>query len=475
MARRFLPLALILLLWLPSAGFAQADRYVGDGGKIRVAVVKQPVKGSRNVPELSENPDYIEAGGLASRLDAMGVTLKPTATARLTAEEQGDYGEWHRLGLANGHLGDLVAANEREGYFTVGLLANCSSLSGVLAGLQHSGPTRRPLRVGLVFIDAHGDYNTPETTLSGMLGGMPVAVAAGHALTNVRLESGLNPALPTSYIVMSCVRDTDPLEQERIQSALKGEGGHGGSAGRERRHLRSVLVVVELQIDVSGLQRRDETEREANDDRDADCDGQHPAVDPGVHDPGDYGRRHLQEEAQAYLSDRHACRGGDQREQEALDEKLSRQPRRARSERGPHGDFPAPRRAAREQEIRDVGASDQQHERDGAQQDEQGWTNRSEDDRLERLDERAATVVFRIVAFEVGRNGGQFLLRRERAGVAGEPADHQDRVGRSRIVLFRCLQRHPDVHVRARAAVGERSRVSGCRENLEDAEPVAAH
>lgn len=120
------------------------------------------------------------------------------------------------LGLANGHLGDLVAANEREGYFTVGLLANCSSLSGMLAGLQHSGPTRRPLRVGLVFIDAHGDYNTPETTLSGMLGGMPVAVAAGHALTNIRAESGLNPALPTSYIVMSCVRDTDPLEQERI-------------------------------------------------------------------------------------------------------------------------------------------------------------------------------------------------------------------------------------------------------------------
>ncbi|MDP6610345.1 MAG: arginase family protein, partial [Vicinamibacterales bacterium] len=98
----------------------------------------------------------------------------------------------------------------------VGLLANCNSLSGMLAGLQHSGPTRRPLRVGLVFIDAHGDYNTPETTLSGMLGGMPVAVAAGHALTNIRMKSGLDPALPTSYIVMSCVRDADPLEQERI-------------------------------------------------------------------------------------------------------------------------------------------------------------------------------------------------------------------------------------------------------------------
>ena len=69
---------------------------------------------------------------------------------------------------------------------------------------------------GLVFIDAHGDINTPETTLSGMLGGMPVAVSAGMCLRNLRLESGLDIALPTRYIVMGAVRDTDPLEQELI-------------------------------------------------------------------------------------------------------------------------------------------------------------------------------------------------------------------------------------------------------------------
>ena len=109
-----------------------------------------------------------------------------------------------------------MAENEREGYLTIGLLSNCSSVSGVLGGLQRSGPTRRPLKIGLVFIDAHGDINTPETTLSGMLGGMPVAVAAGMCLRNLRLESGLAIALPTQYIVMGAVRDTDPLEQELI-------------------------------------------------------------------------------------------------------------------------------------------------------------------------------------------------------------------------------------------------------------------
>jgi arginase len=87
---------------------------------------------------------------------------------------------------------------------------------GMLAGLQHSGPGSRPLRVALLWIDAHADFNTPETTLSGMLGGMPVAVSAGICLNRFRLQSGLDPALPFSYITMAAVRDTDPLERELV-------------------------------------------------------------------------------------------------------------------------------------------------------------------------------------------------------------------------------------------------------------------
>jgi len=195
---------------------ATAQDVIGADGGIRVALVKMPYTGSRNVAELSETPDYLMSGGIADALIQQGVVLLPTATIALTLEEEDDYGEWHRMALANGHLSETVAENTKQGYLSVGLLANCSSLLGMLGGLQHSGPTRRPLRVGLVWIDAHGDFNTPETTLSGMLGGMPVAISAGMALTNFRLESGLDPALPTRYIVMAAVRDTDPLEQDLI-------------------------------------------------------------------------------------------------------------------------------------------------------------------------------------------------------------------------------------------------------------------
>lgn len=198
------------------AGAQAADRYVGPDGKTRVALVKMPYRGERNVPDVSQVPDYLEQGDIAGLLTRMNVALKPVITVRLTPDQQKQYGEWHRLGLGNGNLAEAVAAEERDGTFTVGLLANCSSLMGMLGGLQHSGPTRRTLKVGLVFIDAHGDFNTPETTLSGMLGGMPVAISSGLCLTNLRRKSGLDPALPTRYVVMAAVRDTDPLEQELI-------------------------------------------------------------------------------------------------------------------------------------------------------------------------------------------------------------------------------------------------------------------
>lgn len=196
-----------------------ADRYFDGQGRTRVALVKMPYTGARNVPELSGGPDYLDDGGLAEALTGMGVTLRETADVALTAEQADDYGEWHRMGMASGNYADHVADNERNGYLTVGLLANCTSLLGTLSGLQHSGAGEQPRKVAMVFIDAHGDFNTPETTLSGMLGGMPVAVSAGLALRNLRLEAGLDPPLPTERIVLGAARDLDPLERGLIEDS----------------------------------------------------------------------------------------------------------------------------------------------------------------------------------------------------------------------------------------------------------------
>ncbi len=183
---------------------------------VTVDVIKQPYGGARNVPELSANPDYIHAAGLERLLEGWGATLvRPVQDIRLTPEQDRQYGAWNRMALANGNMAAAVREGRQQAAVTIGLEANCNVLLGMLAGLQHdaAGAERR---VGLVFIDAHGDFNTPETTLSGMLGGMPVAVAAGHALHNLRRTSGLETPLPMSNILWGGVRDLDPLEADRF-------------------------------------------------------------------------------------------------------------------------------------------------------------------------------------------------------------------------------------------------------------------
>ena len=64
--------------------------------------------------------------------------------ARLTTEEDTEYGGWKRLGMALGHFADIVTKNERDGYFTVGLLATCPSMPGLVAGPSLADGTGQP-------------------------------------------------------------------------------------------------------------------------------------------------------------------------------------------------------------------------------------------------------------------------------------------------------------------------------------------
>ncbi len=93
-------------------------------------------------------------------------------------------------------------------------------MPGLIADLQRSGSTVEPLRIGMLWLDAHPDLNTPETTRSGSLGGMPVAVATGRALQVMRLDAKLDPPLSDRHVVMGGVRLADSLEQHPATAAL---------------------------------------------------------------------------------------------------------------------------------------------------------------------------------------------------------------------------------------------------------------
>ena len=188
---------------------------LADG--IKVDVIKNPYGGGRNVPELSTNPDYIHAAGLERLIEEWGGELiRPVQDIRLKPDQERKYGEWNRMAMANSNFAEVVREGLQDDMITIGLEANCNGLLGMLAGLKYDsdGNARK---VGLVFYDSHGDFNVPETTLSGMLGGMPVAIAAGHALHNLRMTTGLEEPLPMSHIMWGGVRDLDPLEADRFR------------------------------------------------------------------------------------------------------------------------------------------------------------------------------------------------------------------------------------------------------------------
>ncbi len=211
--RRLIAPTLSALLLCPS--LLHAQRYTGSDGRLRVALVKQPFSPTGT----SAGPNTMANGGIQPLLASLGAVVRVEEVA-LTADEATEYGGWKRLGMALGHFAEIVSKNERDGYFTVGLLATCPSMPGLVAGLQHSGPTREPLRIGMLWLDAHPDFNTPETTRSGSLGGMPVAVATGRALQRMRLDARLDPPLSDRHIVMGGVRLTDPLEQHLLDQSF---------------------------------------------------------------------------------------------------------------------------------------------------------------------------------------------------------------------------------------------------------------
>jgi arginase len=103
---------------------------------------------------------------------------------------------------------------EEEGMiFNLG--GECGLTLGSAAGLKkHSSD-----RLGLLWIDAHGDFNTQETTRSGFVGGMPLAFVCGRGPRfSLEIEK-LRPIVHENAVVHLGGRDFDPLESDAIRSS----------------------------------------------------------------------------------------------------------------------------------------------------------------------------------------------------------------------------------------------------------------
>ncbi len=96
------------------------------------------------------------------------------------------------------------------GDFAVFLGGDHSISIGSIAAAAQRGP------VGVVWIDAHSDFNTPQTSPSGNIHGMPVAALVGEGAPPLVEVGTTHPALKTSEIVQIGIRDLDAAERERL-------------------------------------------------------------------------------------------------------------------------------------------------------------------------------------------------------------------------------------------------------------------
>jgi arginase len=120
------------------------------------------------------------------------------------------------LGIINGEIAQAVADALRADRAVLMTGGDCTHATGMFGGLQDVYGA--DARIGLVWFDAHGDFNTPHTTLSGMLGGMPVAVCAGLAYPRWRNDAHIRAPLPTDRILFVDVRNLDVPEEQLLRS-----------------------------------------------------------------------------------------------------------------------------------------------------------------------------------------------------------------------------------------------------------------
>jgi arginase len=118
-----------------------------------------------------------------------------------------------RLAALHEPIAAFVAETLSKGERPVSVAGDCCTTLGVVAGLQRAG-----LEPTLLWLDAHGDFNTPETTPSGFLGGMPLAMLVGRGDLTLAEAVGLRP-LPEERIVLCDGRDLDPEEGEAVAAS----------------------------------------------------------------------------------------------------------------------------------------------------------------------------------------------------------------------------------------------------------------
>jgi arginase len=162
-------------------------------------------------------PSAIRYAGIGERIEALGLACRDLGNVEAPLRETADPGDPRARYLAEivatcERVAVRVAEEERRGLAPLVLGGDHSIALGTLGGMASvRGPG------GVLWLDAHADLNTPETTPSGNVHGMPLAAALGLAGDGFESETWPLPAVEVGKVAVIGCRSLDPGEQTLIR------------------------------------------------------------------------------------------------------------------------------------------------------------------------------------------------------------------------------------------------------------------
>ena len=166
-------------------------------------------------------PSALRIAGLPSRIKQLGHPVEDTGNVPVKQPEETHFGDKRAKYLQEivetcQGLATIVEQTVAEGGFPLVLGGDHSLAVGSVGGVAtHFHKQGR--RVGLLWLDAHGDMNTPETTPSGNIHGMPLAALVGAGAPELTRMAGFWPVVEPRQVALVGVRDLDPKEQRLMK------------------------------------------------------------------------------------------------------------------------------------------------------------------------------------------------------------------------------------------------------------------
>jgi arginase len=188
-----------------------------------ICVIGVPLDLGQSRRGVDMGPSAVRVAGLEARLEELGHVVEDAGNVDVAIAEQKQAGDPHAkylqeiTAICTRHA-ELVLKTLESGKIPIVLGGDHSVAAGTVAGVAEFY-RRQNQKVGLIWIDAHTDINTPESSPSGNVHGMPLAALVGLGPAELANIFGFSPKVHPENCVLVGVRDIDFIEKENVRKA----------------------------------------------------------------------------------------------------------------------------------------------------------------------------------------------------------------------------------------------------------------